>query len=72
MKNAKLLSKAEMKNVLGGNAPVGGVGTCTVSFTCGSSGSISCSSDKGVCKRGPSSDTENAWVQCDDDPKTYC
>lgn len=54
-----MLSRDEMKHVKGGYD-----GTCTVTSTCGNSGSVSCSGT--ICDRG------RGWVQCDKDPRVEC
>ncbi len=65
MKKVNLLSRAEMKKVIGGSEPIGGVGSCSVTVTC-NNGSITCSSTAGKCWKGTVS------VQCDSDPVVYC
>ncbi|TCD27789.1 hypothetical protein EZ456_07525 [Pedobacter psychrodurus] len=69
----EVLTRAQLKKVMGGLGSESGTpGSCTVTFVCGTSGTISCTSANGICKREPATKTENAYVQCDDDPKTYC
>ncbi len=60
MKKANLLSKAEMKNVMGGNPPVGELGTCT--FKCPDE-LTECTSATGDCERGGQGDYR--WIKCD-------
>jgi hypothetical protein len=68
MKKAIVLSKAEMRNVMGGTdveEEVNEYGKCSVKLNC-SNGSVECSSDQGKCRKFAT------WVQCDNDPAVYC
>ena len=55
-----------MKTIMGGAEEV--PGSCTVTVTCPPSlpGTVSCSSDKGKCKKGI------LYVQCDSDDEIWC
>ena len=64
----EILSKEQMKNVVGGN-----YGTCSVSVTCWDSAVISCSGNNGNCHYEHSDAVKRGgWVQCDNDPKVHC
>jgi len=72
MKKFNLLSRAEMKKVMGGvfdpesiDGELGAFGKCTVKTTC-ATGSVECTSDSGKCRKG------DKYVQCDSDAYIYC
>ena len=68
MKKVNLLSRAEMKKVMGGV-----VGSCTYTQTC-AAGSVSCTSTNNVCNwvYGDAGKTYTKGVQCDQDPENLC
>jgi hypothetical protein len=77
MSKISKLSRAEMKNVLGGTAPPppgdGGAGTCSVEVTCpGGSSKVSCSGSAGNCHKSEGTLFQAGWVQCDKDAKVTC
>ena len=51
-KDFKTMTNAEMKNVMGGNAPLGGSGACSASYECPSGGTIQCSGVDGDVNNG--------------------
>ena len=74
------LSRAEMRDVLGGNPPVGGCGTidsdcgtCTVTVTCANKTTVSCTGSGGNCHQQDDNHFgTTGYVQCDKDAKVSC
>lgn len=63
----EVLTRAQLKNVLGGIAPPG---KCTVTQTC-AHGSVSCQGSGGSCYF-VTNGTGQVGVQCDSDPGVFC
>jgi len=73
----EVLSRAQLKKVLGGDGSGDGgeFGTCTVTVHCGtapSSSTISCTGQAGKCKHEEPGLGLKGYVQCDNDPKVTC
>ncbi len=71
----EVLTREQLKNVLGGSGETGSGagGTCTVTVTCLKGATITCNGSGANCHyENVSSYGYGGWVQCDSDPKIVC